>query len=238
MENRSGRSRECDSTTRKFTENRSRIGPVTVVRPTFTIRRLAARSASNCNPNAGEHNGNWKDAKETSSCKRCSSTFEYYPSNKQGVFCPNCVTETGEFLGVPYYEYHDIEYVKKVCETCGRIITTLKSRARREPVRFCSQNCLCTWLSNQWDGSANVYNGRWREVRRKALRRDDHTCQNCGTTREEIGHEPDVHHITPVREFNDPQSAHTLDNVVCLCRSCHRYAELELVDGLSSSDEN
>jgi len=48
----------------------------------------------------------------------------------------------------------------------------------------------------------------------------------CGKERAETGHEPDVHHIEPVRNFDDPQDAHTLDNVVCLCRSCHRYAEI------------
>ena len=41
-----------------------------------------------------------------------------------------------------------------------------------------------------------------------------------------MGREPDVHHITPVRDFEDPQDAHRLDNVVCLCRSCHRLAEI------------
>ena len=39
-----------------------------------------------CDPNAGEHNGNWKNAKESSECEICGSRFEYYPSNKEGVF--------------------------------------------------------------------------------------------------------------------------------------------------------
>ncbi|ELY60603.1 HNH endonuclease [Natronolimnohabitans innermongolicus] len=189
-----------------------------------------------CNPNAGEHNGNWKGGTETASCKRCESTFEYYPSDKPGVYCSDCVVGADDFLGTPYYEYHDIERVQKVCEWCGKISTVLKSRTEREPVRFCSQVCLSRWLSDQWEDSENAYNGRWREVRRQALERDDHSCQHCGITREEIGHEPDVHHIKPVREFNDQQLAHTLDNVICLCRSCHRYAEIKSIDGLSPSN--
>jgi len=44
-------------------------------------------------------------------------------------------------------------------------------------------------------------------------------------TSEGIGREPDIHHIKPVREFDDPADAHQLDNVVCLCRSCHRTVE-------------
>lgn len=190
-----------------------------------------------CNPNGGVHNGNWNGGTETSSCKRCDSTFEYYPSDKRGVYCPDCVENADEFLGTPYYEVHDIERVKRVCEVCGRIRTVLDSKAKREPVRFCSQNCLRIWLSEQWGDTNNPYKGKWRVVRRKALERDNHTCQNCGITREEIGHEPDVHHITPVREFDDPQLAHTLDNVICLCRSCHRYAEIEMIDGISPIEQ-
>jgi len=193
----------------------------------FYDPKARRKYCDDCNPNAGEHNGNWKGGKETTTCKLCESSFEYYPSNKPGVYCPDCVDTAEEFLGTPYYEYHDIERVKRVCELCGRIMTVLKSRAERETVRFCSNNCLHLWLSDRWGKTENQYNGRWRSVRRAALERDDHTCQRCGITREEIGHEPDVHHIKPVREFADPQLAHTLDNVICLCRSCHRYAELE-----------
>ncbi|WP_321576066.1 HNH endonuclease signature motif containing protein [Halosolutus gelatinilyticus] len=124
----------------------------------------------------------------------------------------------------------NIKRVKQVCEWCGRISTVLKSRVERDSVRFCSRNCFNQWLSAQWEDAENPYNGRWRAVKRKALERDDHTRQHCGITRDEIEHEPDVHHIKPVREFNDPQLAHTLENLICLCRNCHRYVELELTD--------
>ncbi|MFU8870248.1 HNH endonuclease, partial [Natronococcus sp.] len=36
---------------------------------------------------------------------------------------------------------------------------------------------------------------------------------------------PDVHHVRPVRSFENAEDAHTLDNVVTLCRSCHRRVE-------------
>lgn len=75
------------------------------------------------------------------------------------------------------------------------------------------------------DGTA-VYNGDWLQVKRRALERDDHQCQHCGKDKETIGREPDIHHIRPVREFEDPQDAHTTENVVALCRSCHRRAEV------------
>ncbi|MFB6078311.1 MAG: HNH endonuclease, partial [Halarchaeum sp.] len=44
-----------------------------------------------CNPNAGEHNGNYRAATETADCRVCGDTFEYYPSDKEGIYCPSCV---------------------------------------------------------------------------------------------------------------------------------------------------
>lgn len=73
----------------------------------------------NCNPNAGENNGNWRDARESAECRRCGSKFRYYPSDKAGVFCPECVAEADEFLGTHYAEVHGIEPVEFDCEQCG-----------------------------------------------------------------------------------------------------------------------
>ncbi|WP_394327071.1 HNH endonuclease [Halopenitus malekzadehii] len=45
-----------------------------------------------------------------------------------------------------------------------------------------------------------------------------------------MGREPDVHHLKPVREFEDPQDTHTLSNAVTLCRLCHRLAEAGTIE--------
>jgi len=42
---------------------------------------------------------------------------------------------------------------------------------------------------------------------------------------DELGQKPDVHHIKPFRTFDEPTEAHDLDNLIALCRSCHRNAE-------------
>ncbi|MFB6166197.1 MAG: hypothetical protein ABEJ31_13635 [Haloarculaceae archaeon] len=39
--------------------------------------------------------------------------------------------------------------------------------------------------------------------------------------------------MVPIREFDAPQDAHTLSNVVALCRSCH----LQVVHGTLSLSE-
>ncbi|MCU4750641.1 HNH endonuclease [Halobacteria archaeon AArc-curdl1] len=179
-----------------------------------------------CNPNAGEHNGNWSDATEQGSCKLCGARFEYYPSNKPGVYCSDCVKTRDEFLGIPYREVHSIKRLDRECEFCDAEMTVLRSAVKKGQGRFCSQECLAEWMSDQWGGSDPKYTGRWREVRRQARKRDRSTCQRCGKHREVLGQEPDVHHIKPVRKFEDPQQSHKLSNVVCLCKRCHALVEI------------
>lgn len=175
-----------------------------------------------CYSESGERNGNYSAAREAAECERCGGAFEYYPSDKEGVYCPSCVAESNDFLGTPYAELLDVDHVTRACECCGEALQLLPSTVRQGYGRFCSNECLYEWMSA--DKTA-VYNGRWREVRRRVLERDDHRCQKCGRTPAEIGREPDVHHIKPVRTFDDPQDSHKCDNLVALCPRCHATAE-------------
>lgn len=188
-----------------------------------------------CYTGAGEQNGNWKGAKESATCRRCGDPFEYYPSDKEGVFCPDCVDDAEEFLGTPSYELRDVPRLDRQCEQCGEQFRILASAVKRDPRRgrFCSHDCRSVWMSENWKGSNHhrwlegnpVYAGAWWDVRDRALERDDYECQQCGAGPEEIGQNPDVHHVVPIRSFDDPQDAHRLDNVVCLCRACHSKVE-------------
>jgi hypothetical protein len=75
------------------------------------------------------------------------------------------------------------------------------------------------------------YSGaRWRSARAAAISRDDCRCQSCG--RSDALH---VHHVEPIREFDNPIDAHYLDNLVTLCKKCHpnwegRRVRPELLD--------
>lgn len=187
-----------------------------------------------CNPNAGEHNGNWSGARQTTECERCGDEFEYYPSDKDGVYCPDCVEESDEFLGTPSWEGKLTELVTTPCEQCGADVTVRESKRRYGAGRFCSRECVATWQSENWRGEDHPgWEGGWNEdrinnwsaARRKVLERDDHTCQNCGSSAEDLEREPDVHHIVPIREFDDPNDAHTPDNLIVLCRGCHVAVE-------------
>jgi DEAD/DEAH box helicase domain-containing protein len=59
-----------------------------------------------------------------------------------------------------------------------------------------------------------------------ALADDGYRCQVC--TAPEQGRAHHVHHKTPFRAFANPELANHLPNLVTLCPSCHRQAELSV----------
>lgn len=81
-----------------------------------------------------------------------------------------------------------------------------------------------------WKGGISVDYGKklskreWKELVKAVRLRDGDTCQICGVTKEEKGRNMDVHHIIPWSDSNDD----SLDNLICLCRSCHMKEERKL----------
>lgn len=104
--------------------------------------------------------------------------------------------------------------------------------------KYCSRKCR----DEHWKGknTPNYINGNrsnwhgpnWYSQRRKTLKRDNYTCQNCGLTKEQskikFNQPLVVHHKIPFRLFNgDYKRANDLINLITLCHSCHRAAEAE-----------
>lgn len=87
-----------------------------------------------------------------------------------------------------------------------------------------------------WSNDPNDYGPEWPRIRNAVRARDGFRCQVCGMP-ETDGRQHDIHHKIPFRQFvragmGSPealraaiQSANRLDNLVTLCRSCHRDAE-------------
>lgn len=84
-----------------------------------------------------------------------------------------------------------------------------------------------------WKNDTNDYGPSWPRIRRLVRSRDQHTCQVCG--RVEHDQEHHVHHITPFRNFTNPDLANQLDNLITLCPGCHQRAEasVRMRSGLS-----
>lgn len=191
---------------------------------------------------AGEANPNFKGGKDSTECEICGSMFEYYPSEKVGAYCPECVqTESWQTPPTVSGENHPHwsgGKVSKQCEICEEVVERWPSGFTGKVV-LCGQTCRERWLSEaftgaghpNWEGGdTGPYGKGWAAVRRAALERDEYQCQICGTDREALGRNPDVHHIVPVRVFqessdHDRTDAHRMDNVITLCVTCHRRAD-------------
>lgn len=165
-------------------------------------------------------------------CPECGEEFEKYPSQCQGdlVFCSKSCSATyhgkrrsGDDVGVWKGGPRTLE-----CEHCGDDFDVKPCRA--DEARFCSTECWYSYMEGEnhprWSENPSVdYGSNWVSARNRVRERDGNVCQRCGATEDEIGRKPDVHHKTPVREFDDPDEAHTMDNMVQLCTPCHRKVE-------------
>lgn len=190
---------------------------------------------------SGADNPNYSGGKSVGTCELCDDDFEFYPSEKDGVYCSNCVENVQWRLPPktsgpenPQWKggKRDLE-----CAVCGESVKRYPSNVSE--VTVCGHACRRQWLSDSftgdghpnWKGGGNGSYGKgWNSVRRNALERDGYQCVVCGSSKAEIGRNPDVHHIVPVRSFIESvehtrEDAHFLDNVVSLCISCHRKAD-------------
>lgn len=77
------------------------------------------------------------------------------------------------------------------------------------------------------------YGKGWVKARRDALKRANHKCESCGLTSDQHysnwGVDLHVHHMKPVRTFDNYPEAHTQSNLKVLCCKCHasRHASSE-----------
>lgn len=77
-----------------------------------------------------------------------------------------------------------------------------------------------------WNAAPNDYGPGWQALRRKILLRDANRCRACGGSFSEA--QLHVHHVKPFRTFTDPALANAPSNLVSLCPSCHRQAEVSV----------
>jgi 5-methylcytosine-specific restriction endonuclease McrA len=128
------------------------------------------------------------------------------------------------------------EGVVLTCHQCAKVFRRkpwlIRQNNKNSKVFFCSRACFTKseiWKGEKspcWVGGPKTYRGRgWKQARLKAVERDDGTCQGCG---KRIGPSIPVHHRTPYREFATPEEANRLENLVCLCQSCHMRQEPRL----------
>jgi len=134
---------------------------------------------------------------ESSECKNCGKDFNYYPSDKKGIYCSGCV------------EDDDITW------------TNDKLFGEENPNWNNNYGFDSGENNYNWKGGIETrYGDNWRKQKRRALNRDSRTCQRCQKDKN-----LQIHHINPRRNFEDISKANVLSNLITLCSHCHMLVE-------------
>lgn len=158
-------------------------------------------------------------------CDWCGSSFETYQSQSKRFCSMDCRDKwmSSEFSG-DGNPNHGAEKQSLECDHCGEEFERREKEYTGEKV-FCSMECWVGFQEENREYDPTPYwSAKWRKVRKEVQERDGE-CVRCGAD----GSDSilDAHHKKPVREFDDPEEAHTVDNAVLLCRDCHTTVETE-----------
>ena len=174
-------------------------------------------------------------------CENCGETFEYYSSEKPGKYCPDCVSNT-QYREAPEQkigkENHRYCRIKVECNYCENELEKTLSRVEKQENHYCNSDCYSEWRKENQYGESNpnfkdgrsksdLYIGNWSKNKKKILKESDYCCENCGKGKDKIGRNPDVHHIVPIREFDNPKVGNRTENLKALCPECHYEEERE-----------
>lgn len=165
--------------------------------------------------------------------------------NRVTLICDNCGDEfsrrashhnesANQFCSISCRDQHRKTRHSVECENCGEVTEKTDYKYRNADIHFCSIECRDeyqqgenhpSWTSGAWllkTLRRHVGDFRWRDRYEHLDAEDPLRCVMCGVTEEEIDRELlDTHHIVPVMAggSNSP------DNLMILCRSCHRTAD-------------
>jgi len=113
----------------------------------------------------------------------------------------------------------------------------------------CSKGAVSNWLRKhdiairdtkyptgkdhpRYNGGRMPYGTGWNGKKKRGVReRDNHTCQDprCSVTQaehvDEHGEKLHVHHLRKARNVDDPEERNAKENLITLCRGCHRRWE-------------
>lgn len=178
-------------------------------------------------------------------CETCGKTFSVYQARGAARFCSwECrrsqVKKSCEFCGEPFYVKRSDAHLRRTCSRrCSASLRALEKRSPRQgqPKTEDERQRISEGLRRYYAGDPekhwNYQGGEfsqkrgpsWAECRRLARERDSYACRICGVTEEELGKQLAVHHIIPFRRFQSHTEANRLENLICVCQSCHMKLE-------------
>lgn len=164
-------------------------------------------------------------------CSQCGQDFERkrymaHWSQERGPFCGfECYGrwQAQHTRGPSNPFYNPARHQLLTCDYCGTSFHRPKW-IRSGELHFCTRHCFQHFAKVAYRrGLPRSYGRSWISVRKQALRRDHHQCQDCGAGTDLV-----VHHKRPYKSFESSLDAHVLDNLVTLCRACHRRLHNQL----------
>ena len=113
---------------------------------------------------------------------------------------------------------------KSFCKTCNKEFNFYISNSKGI---FCSKKCFGKFYSGRnnhnWShGKTFTYGKIWKLIRVEVLYKYNYKCVKCGET-----DKLDVHHVIPFSKVKE----HEINNLIVLCRSCHRKEEWKIKKG-------
>lgn len=172
-------------------------------------------------------------------CDNCKKEFYRSPANRGpgNQYCSEkCMSEAfmGKRLGKDHPRWKGTE--TRPCGGCGKEISRPHWRAKDRTNFFCDQKCFAIWKAENYTGKDNpcwrgghppYYGPNWQRQSREARKRDNHQCQSCKVHEDNLRRALDVHHILPIRYFEEEnyKDANKLSNLISLCEVCHTTAE-------------
>lgn len=121
--------------------------------------------------------------------------------------------------------------VRLVCRQCGQEFERKAYMQDWSQARgpFCGFACYGQWQREHPEAaplpkSPHGHNPdrrprgpEWEQIREQVLERDQHRCVTCHSR-----HSLHVHHIRPYDQCESREDANALDNLLTLCKACHR----------------
>lgn len=201
----------------------------------FKVTKSQAKKRKFCSKTCSNRFNQPITKRDTFICEWCNEEFESWTC-RPNRFCSNqCRSEFAARQPKPNAQKPEI-HITLDCAYCGNPYETTIHQVRLRGSRFCSIECRGAMWSIEargennpnWTGGSadpDAYGPNWNRQKRRAKKRDNHTCQVC-SYKSGGNRYLDVHHIIPVKQFDgDWETANRLKNLICLCRRCHVKVE-------------
>lgn len=180
----------------------------------FIVKRYRAATARFCSKKCG---GAWH-----------MSNRQMPNDHKIGNQWRKGVRPTNAFTSEQSKAINTKEPLELECHHCTKKfhVTPWLANNNSKERKYCTHDCYLDHVETikgekhpLWVGGRTTYRGKsWPKARAAAAERDKGICQSCD---KEVGPSIPVHHIKPYRLFENDGGANQLDNLICLCQSCH-----------------